>query len=430
MSHEQTVLQFESSATNQKPSPQVCRATAESSSSPVSTLSQDALNITNKIRSNLFTWRGQFSPQLVEALLKAYAPKRGLVLDPFVGSGTVLCEAGRLGLRAFGTEINPAAANLAQVYTNINKTPRQRQDMLASLEKEIYSYLSPKTPLFSGGEVAKSEDDCGKHLIRLYDEIRQQDTCLANLMEILIITVDFYNKDIQYPNVVSKWKELKELIMGLPYSEEPIEVQIGDARQLPLDDGLVDTVITSPPYINVFNYHQQYRASMEAMGWKLLRVAKSEIGSNRKHRQNRFLTVIQYCLDMYDTLSELRRVCKESAQLIFVVGRESNVKKTAFFNGDIVDSIGTNCVGLRLDLKQERVFRNKFGQMIREDILHFSMNSSVTVDGLPRASDIATDVLKAAIERAPEESLADLYSAISSVNLVQPSPQFDYNRRD
>lgn len=42
-------------------------------------------------------------------------------------------------------------------------------------------------------------------------------------------------------------------------------------------------VLTSPPYINVYNYHQQYRASAEALGWDLLEVAKTEIGSNRKH---------------------------------------------------------------------------------------------------------------------------------------------------
>src|SRR5947208_12976005 len=114
----------------------------------------------------------------------------------------------------------------------------------------------------------------------------------------------------------------------MPYTKASLKFFNCDARRLPIQDGLIGLVITSPPYINVFNYHQQYRASVEALGWDLLEVARSEIGSNRKHRGNRFLTVIQYCLDMTDAILELRRVCTDGARIILVVGRESNVRKT------------------------------------------------------------------------------------------------------
>ena len=66
-----------------------------------------------------------------------------------------------------------------------------------------------------------------------------------------------------------------------------------------INNDSIDFVITSPPYINVFNYHQNYRKSVEATGFNVLEVARSEIGSNRKFRSNRFLTVIQYALDIY-----------------------------------------------------------------------------------------------------------------------------------
>src|SRR6516162_8718663 len=84
------------------------------------TVAQDLLNIDNKQRSNLFPWNGQFSPQLIEVLLRTYAPKKGLVLDPFAGSGTVLCEAGAFGLPVIGAEINPAACKMAQIYRLMN----------------------------------------------------------------------------------------------------------------------------------------------------------------------------------------------------------------------------------------------------------------------------------------------------------------------
>lgn len=51
------------------------------------TIPPNRLNIDNKERSNLFPWKGQFSPQLVEALLQTYAERGSFVLDPFLGSG-------------------------------------------------------------------------------------------------------------------------------------------------------------------------------------------------------------------------------------------------------------------------------------------------------------------------------------------------------
>ncbi|MGB3511190.1 MAG: hypothetical protein WBA93_18530 [Microcoleaceae cyanobacterium] len=38
-------------------------------------ISQKLLDVTNKKRTNLFPWRGQFSPELIETILKAYCPQ-------------------------------------------------------------------------------------------------------------------------------------------------------------------------------------------------------------------------------------------------------------------------------------------------------------------------------------------------------------------
>src|SRR4051795_9365035 len=80
------------------------------------TIPRDRLNIDNKERSNLFPWNGQFSPQLVEALLRTFAKNTATVLDPFAGSGTVIHEAAKLGKEVFAVEINPAAFKMAQTY--------------------------------------------------------------------------------------------------------------------------------------------------------------------------------------------------------------------------------------------------------------------------------------------------------------------------
>ena len=91
---------------------------------------QSNLDITERVRTNQLPWSGQFSPQLVEELLNAYAPPDGVLLDPFAGSGTSLVEAARQGLAADGIDINPAAVILARVYEMANLDYDSRGEVL------------------------------------------------------------------------------------------------------------------------------------------------------------------------------------------------------------------------------------------------------------------------------------------------------------
>ncbi len=86
----------------------------------------ECINIIKKTRANLFAWRGQFSPQLIEVILEFYCLPNSVILDPFVGSGTVLLEAGNLGFEAYGFEANPAAWILSRTYELINNTQRRK----------------------------------------------------------------------------------------------------------------------------------------------------------------------------------------------------------------------------------------------------------------------------------------------------------------
>jgi len=379
------------------------------------TIDQDRLNLVGKVRSNLFPWNGQFSPQLVHVLLETYGRAGCSVLDPFLGSGTVLIEAARLGMSGFGGEINPAACQMAQTYLLASVRLEDRKHCLNRIDRLLSSF--DNSPLFSTG--TQGQPHVKDRLLHIWR--KEANGPAKRLLQTLIVLLDFYRDDVTNERVIQRWNDLRYTISELPYSPQPLWVANCDARRLPLRPGEIDLVLTSPPYINVFNYHQQYRRSVEALGWNLLHVARSEIGSNRKHRQNRFLTVIQYCLDIAMTLSELQRVTKSAGRIIFVVGRESNVLRTPFYNGDIVANLGVRSVGLEVERRQERVFMNRFGAMIREDIIHFRhgdpLNGHVT-----RPALIAKEVLSAALQRAPLESIRDLEDAIARTSEIRPSP--------
>jgi hypothetical protein len=392
---------------------------------PINTsdIPQSLLNIENKDRSNLFPWKGQFSPQFVEALLNKYAFEDSVILDPFAGSGTVLYEAGRKKLSAIAAEINPAAYRMARVYLFINQRPKAREISIAWLDEALNKYFPEYRPLFSKLTEVETEEQIKRSLKDLAADIKNPLT--KDLLEALIIRLDLYQSGLDRKRVISVWNKIKSLVLNLPYSDKTLEVINCDARAVPINIETVDLVITSPPYINVFNYHQQYRASAEALGWDLLAVAKSEIGSNRKHRGNRFLTVIQYCLDIALSLQHLARLCKKSARIIFTVGRESRVRGIPFFNGKIVGQLGTQCVGYKLETRQERVFINRYGERIYEDILHFTKPCQTNSDSLPAAREAARGILEEALGGAYSDVAVDLEAALCQLSKVEPSPIYD-----
>lgn len=343
---------------------------------------QEELNIDNKVRSNLFTWNGQFSPQFVEVILKKYGKPSDVILDPFLGSGTVLYEAARKGISAFGTELNISAYFMAKVYEIVNLN----LDIRVGIVNEIDDLLT----------VIENEYDIVK-TIKNYINMHKTKN-VANLLSALIILLDIKDNQSTFEKLEKKWNELKDIVLCLPYTNKKIRVECGDARNILCKDDSATMLITSPPYINVFNYHQKYRQSVEALGYDVLSIAKKEFGSNRKNRGNRFLTVIQYCIDMALSICEASRICISGSRMIFVVGRESKVLGYSFCNSQLLYEICVEIFDIPFLLRQERVFKNRFGELIYEDILHFSnkkisplLKEDVIIS---RARNIAVRMLK------------------------------------
>ena len=351
---------------------------------------QCELNIENKTRSNLFAWNGQFSPQFIETLLNSYAHDEDIVLDPFAGSGTTLYEAGRKGLSAYGAELNPSAYYMAKTYELINRTRPERQALIHAID-QILTTIS----------------NAEKILPTIIAAIQNnRNTDLANLLSTLIILMDLFNNELSVSQLQKKWDGLKGIVLEVPFSSAPIKINMGDSRYLNYEDDMATLLITSPPYINVFNYHQKYRRSVEALGYDVLAIAKNELGSNRKNRGNRLLTVIQYCIDMALSFDEATRTCRDGARMIYVVGRESNVLGYSFCNSKLIFEIATQIFELPFLLRQERVFKNRFGQLIYEDILHFENSktgfSLCDEEIISAARSIAVKMLFEKAQRFPD----------------------------
>lgn len=250
---------------------------------------------------------------------------------------------------------------------------------------------------------------------------------IQNFINNTIIRYMNYREPRTHLDFLRALREHAKIIENLAYSKEECKIFHCDARSIPLPDNSTELIITSPPYINVFNYHQNNRPAMELIGWDLLSIAKSEIGSNRKNCQNRFLTVIQYALDMLDALEEMRRLLRPNGRAIVVVGRESSVRGVRFKNGVLVAALAWGGAGFRLEALQERKFLNKFGEIIYEDILHLVPE----VRKNSRIIRIAQAVAIWSLDQAnvlDEQIKSEILDARQSVTTVQKSPLFNISR--
>lgn len=394
-------------------------------------ISQEKLDIQKKSRTSLFPWRGQFSPELVELILEEYGNNNSVILDPFVGSGTTLFESARVGLNCYGSEINPSAIEMARTshFVNIDKTDRKRIIKIAeSLANKHFATLNLDLFLYqfyNQNNQSQLNVPIEKIISKILQEVTEEEL-VFNLFTNAVIRYLNYKQPRTAKTFLHSLREHCKIVEELPYSKNQCRVFHSDARTIPLPDKCIDLVVTSPPYINVFNYHQNNRPAMELLGWDLLKVAKSEIGSNRKNRQNRFLTVVQYALDMQDVFKEIHRLLKPHGRAIIIIGRESSVRGVSFKNSKLVAAIAVGIAEFTITNIQERKFKNRFGELIYEDIIHFTPTSVNIGYSNITASSIATHILTDVVNNTEDKQVkCEIKNAKERSKSVCKSPLFE-----
>ena len=340
----------------------------------------------------LHEYKGRFYPQLGKALMNATGGGRGAALDPFCGCGTLLLEAALNDTPAVGVDINPVGWMIARAKIAALRLGEKSSDKM----RDVFAGEKPPAaapPIPDGANMEYLRrwfpESNLREILRLDAEIRGAFSGEALLFLRVVLSESLKRFSWQAPgeqrirrrkdsppdNVRAFFRERLSLHLAKTDAlrrtrrTAPLraDARLGDARNLPVDSGSADFVVTSPPYATALPYIDADRLSLFFFGladrktfadlerrsignreisvgnrrtWEA-RIARARADSELPgeildfleetrdrnaasdsgfRRRNTAALLCKYFLDMRDALREMRRALKPRGPAALVVG--------------------------------------------------------------------------------------------------------------
>lgn len=310
----------------------------------------------------IYPYKGKFHPQMIRALMNIIGLEQGnTILDPFIGSGTTALEAQLLGINCIGIDISPLCVLQSKVKTESIEVLEE----IIKWKDEITRRVKPS--LFMEGKTLNDvinsiENEKVRNfytmakLVAISDNVRRNrnfsDSFLRNL-ELMISSV----------------KDYIQIVKKLDLNLGKIDIKIGDARKLPLDDSSIDGIITSPPYSIALDYVSNDSHALKEMGYNLSEIREEFIGVRGKGQ----VRIDLYNEDMEKSLKEMYRVLKPKKYAVIIIGNATYMGQeinTVKFIIDFAEKIG-----FKLVKNIDKIIFGLYNVMQRENILIFQKES-------------------------------------------------------
>jgi len=383
---------------------------------------------------NFHSFAAKFPPQLPRVFIHGLTNAGDIVLDPMMGSGTTIVEALLEGRKGMGLDIDPLALRLGYAKT-ITIDRNKLRELGNKVLKKAYHYL------LDGEGIQRSLshlfDEKTKRFIDYWFLPNTQCELMALVLAIQDVTDKLARQFLELTLssiIVTKSggvSRARDLAHSRPHLDETkipkdaleqfsirlrknlngVEestangvktLVIGaDARSMPIADGVVNLIVTSPPYANAIDYMRAHKFSLVWFGRSISELSKlraTYVGTERiglmvhdllpespqrivreleQLDRKRGAILKKYFTEMKAIFSEMFRVLREDSAAIVVVGTSTMRgmdTQTHHCLADIAARTGFEVVGVarRTMDRNKRMMPARFGKKtsLIEDRMH------------------------------------------------------------
>lgn len=294
----------------------------------------------------------KFTPQLVNKYFSLYCKRGYKIIDPFCGSGTTLVEAALNGMESVGIDLNPIAYIISKAKTSrfTEKEIEIIKDFISDINKSIEDNNFFNYHLFTE-DISIPEFPNRDHWFQKnvsyelaylklkIDNIKNEK--VKNLLYTgyskIIVKVSNQDSEVRYtaknknhPNgivyqsFIGTISNYIDILLSTEHSlNSNSDVYRGDSYEIlkSFKDDQFDFVITSPPYINTFDYYLYHKQRMFWLGYDHKPVRKNEIGNHHRiDTKNFYSAKNEYIESMTGIMNELSRVTKKNSFFIMIIG--------------------------------------------------------------------------------------------------------------
>jgi DNA modification methylase len=339
------------------------------------TLSNKTANLTH----GLHRFAGKFIPRIPAWALDQFADKKGVVLDPFCGSGTTLVEALARCKSSIGIDCDPLACMIARAKTAVVHSDRIQElgQQIRNTWEGPAGTLRPPMPGLANFSHWFSEKSWGylqsllAAIVGLDCEEYERNFLLCIFSSIIryVSNADDQTQKTYVSGTLKKrppgvpetfWKFFRRALTGLRELEKirladaKAAVVRGDASRIDLPPASVDLVVTSPPYLDSLDYMYNFMLEYFWLGSLLgvpnrqtfNRMRRSPTGAKNPLIRTldrlpasldgliseahiipaRIRAMRAYCSSMAEHFNSCARVTKPNAYYILVIGNSKTGK--------------------------------------------------------------------------------------------------------
>ena len=289
-----------------------------------------------------YPYKGKYHGQMIKALINFMGVKKGgLVLDPFVGSGTTLVECATLGIPSIGIDINPALCIVSQI--KVDSLSLNYPDLSRWLSKvkpiDIFNYffgqVREKRPWFLGFDQFNQDAKdllaeawkwhlpegfikglpfewrnffflCSLHA--LSDHTYLQGTNKERSF------TEFFVRDLN--EYLDTMRDTYAVLQDRGVKIAQPKVLFGSALTLPVPSESVDAIVTSSPYSIALDYVKNDQHLLDYLGIDTSELREQLVGLKGKREEKLRL----YEADIKQSLIEMHRVLKPECCAAIVLG--------------------------------------------------------------------------------------------------------------